>query len=183
MEAEQIQTDDLNDQSSQFLTFILNDEEYGIEILKIQGIQGWGKVTPIPNTPEYILGVINIRGAIVPIIDLRGRFDLERIPVSPTTVIIIVKVVCNQKERVVGLVVDAVSEVYNVAGKEMQPPPNFGTSIDTNYVKGLVLVDDKMLTLLDIDCLVNTGVMEIVMDMDMDMDGDGDKDKEALVSD
>ncbi len=175
MEAAQIQTDDLNEQTSshsnQFLTFMLNDEEYGIEILKVQGIQGWSKVTPIPNTPEYILGVINIRGAIVPIVELRGRFDLERIPVSPTTVIIIVKVACNQKERIVGLVVDAVSEVYNVAGKELQPSPNFGTSIDTDYIKGLVLVDEKMLTLLDIDCLVNSDVMAVDMDEDEEAPG------------
>lgn len=149
-----------DDQNDQYLTFILAGEEYGVEILRVQGIQGWDSVTPIPNTPAYILGVINLRGTVVPIIDLRKRFELESIPFGPTTVVIVVKVVSGDAERTVGIVVDAVSEVYNVAEKEMKAAPDFGTAIETDFVKGLATVDEKMVILLDIDHLINSGVME-----------------------
>ena len=148
--------------TDQYLTFMLDGEEYGNEILRVQGIQGWGSVTPIPNTPDYVLGVMNLRGAVVPVVDLRKRFKLEDIPVSATTVVIVVKVMFEKRERTVGIVVDAVSEVYNVAGEEMQPPPDFGAAIDTTYIKGLSTVDEKMVILLEIDHLINAGVMENV---------------------
>ena len=111
--------------SGQFLTFILDNEEYAIEILRVQGIQGWDRVTPIPNTPEYILGVINLRGSIVPILELRRRFELPSIDFGPTTVVIIVKILDNENERTLGIVVDAVSEVYSLPLDEVRPPQNF----------------------------------------------------------
>ncbi len=157
---------DVEADADQYLTFMLDGEEYGIEILRVQGIQGWGSgsgsVTPIPSTPDYILGVLNLRGAVVPIVDLRKRFELEDIPVSATTVVIVVKVATDNKERTVGIVVDAVSDVYNVSSEEMQPPPDFGAAIDTAYLKGLSTVDDKMVILLEIDHLINAGVMDDV---------------------
>ncbi len=153
-----------NSELSQFLTFMLSEEEYGVEILKVQGIQGWGKVTPIPGTPEYILGVINLRGTVVPIVDLRKRFLLDDVSYGPTTVIVVVKVNDNGKERIVGMVVDAVSEVYDVNVEEIKPAPNFGGAVSTEYVQGLVTVDDKMLILLEIDSLINSGVLDQVPD-------------------
>lgn len=150
--------------SEQYLTFLLNGEEYGVEILKVQGIQGWIRVTPIPNTPDFVLGVINLRGAVMPIIDLRKRFGLSDVSYGPTTVIVVVKVVEHDKERAVGLVVDAVSEVYNVDNHELKPAPNFGGTISTDYIKGLVTVQDKMLILLEVDSLVNEGVLGLVPD-------------------
>jgi len=147
------------DQSSgaeQFLTFVLGGEEYGVTILQVQGIQGWDRVTPIPNTPEYILGVINLRGAIVPIVDLRRRFGMPAAEFGPTTVVIVVKVQPNERgERTLGLVVDAVSEVCNVNAEEKQPAPDFGAGIKTDFVKGLATVDKRMVILLDIDRLVS----------------------------
>ena len=113
--------------SGQFLTFILDNEEYAIEILRVQGIQGWDRVTPIPNTPEYILGVINLRGSIVPILELRRRFELPSIDFGPTTVVIIVKILDNGNERTLGIVVDAVSEVYSLPLDEVRPPPEFSS--------------------------------------------------------
>ena len=145
--------------ADQYLTFLLDGEEYGIEILRVQGIQGWDSVTPIPNTPAYILGVINLRGTVVPIIDLRKRFALEEIPYGAKTVVLMVKVISETKERTVGIVVDAVSEVYNVPDQEKQPPPDFGAAIDTAFISGLATVDEKMVILLDIDHLINAGVM------------------------
>lgn len=145
--------------TDQYLTFILAGEEYGVDILRVQEIKGWDTVTPIPNTPEFIKGVINLRGTIVPIIDLRQRFGLDSIPYGPMTVVIMLKVITNDAERVMGVVVDAVSEVYNVADGEMQPTPDFGTVVSVDYVQGLATVDGKMVIVLDIDHLLTNGVM------------------------
>lgn len=145
----------LHADSNQYLTFMLNGEEYGVEILRVQGIQGWDTVTPIPNSPHYVMGVMNLRGAIVPIIDLRRRFGMESIPVGPTTVIIVVRVENSDKARTVGMVVDAVSEVYRFDEDIVQPLPDFGGNVSTDFVKGLSTVDDKMLILLDIDRLIS----------------------------
>lgn len=165
MNQEQLQSGselDLSPDILQFLTFILNGEEYGVDILKVQGIQGWSKVTPIPNTPDFMLGVINLRGAVVPIVDLRKRFQLEDVNYGPTTVVIVVKVQGEENERVVGLVVDAVSEVYNVDAREIKPSPNFSGSISTEYIRGLSMIENKMVILLEIDGLVNAGVLDLV---------------------
>jgi purine-binding chemotaxis protein CheW len=146
--------------AEQFLTFVLGGEEYGVTILQVQGIQGWDRCTPIPNTPDYILGVINLRGAIVPIVDLRRRFGMPGAEFGPTTVVIVVKVQTNERsERTLGLVVDAVSEVCNVNAAERQPAPDFGASIKTDFVKGLATVDKRMVILLDIDRLVSDGLL------------------------
>lgn len=147
--------------TDQYLTFILAGEEYGVDILRVQEIKGWDSVTPIPNTPDYIKGVINLRGTIVPIIDLRHRFSLDAIPYGPTTVVIVLKVISDSGHRTMGIVVDAVSDVYNVASEEMKPPPDFG-AISIDYVKGLATVDEKMVIALDIDRLLNSGVVKTV---------------------
>ena len=143
------------DDSDQYLTFKLAGEEYGVEILRVQGIQGLQKVTTIPNTPEYILGVINLRGEIVPVVDLRKRFSLESIEFNSTTVVIVVRMVNEGKERTIGIVVDGVSEVYRFEHKNVQEPPEFGAKVSTEFLKGLASVDEKMVILLEIDHLVD----------------------------
>ncbi|MCF6324499.1 MAG: chemotaxis protein CheW [Gammaproteobacteria bacterium] len=150
---------DVMTDTDQYLTFILAGEEYGVDILRVQEIKGWDSVTPIPNTPNYIKGVINLRGTIVPIIDLRHRFALEEIPYGATTVVIVLKVASDNGNRTMGIVVDAVSDVYNVSAEEMKSPPDFGT-ISIDYVKGLATVEDKMVIVLEIDKLLNSGVMD-----------------------
>jgi len=146
---------------NQYLTFILADEEYGVDILRVQEIKGWDNVTPIPNTPEYIRGVINLRGTIVPIIDLRSRFTLESIPYGSTTVVIVLKVCVGETSRIMGIVVDAVSEVYNINKDEMKPPPDFGTMISIAFIQGLATVDEKMIIMLDIDHLLNSEELSV----------------------
>ena len=158
----------VHDHNDQYLTFILGNQEYGVEILKVQGIQGWGNVTSMPNTPEYLLGVINLRGAIVPIVDLRKMFNLARAEFNAVTVVIVVKVNFGAHERTVGLVVDAVSEVYNITSNELNPSPEFGGDVDIQYVKGLATIEEKMVILLDVDHLVGEGVLEIASDDDDD---------------
>ena len=147
--------------TDQYLTFILNQEEYGVDILRVQEIKGWDTVTPLPNTPGYIKGVINLRGTIVPIIDLRERFKLANAEYGPMTVVIVLKVISGDKTRIMGIVVDAVSEVYNVADDDMKPPPDFGSVVNIEYVMGLATIDEKMIIILDIDHLLTSEELDI----------------------
>ncbi|WP_018175053.1 MULTISPECIES: chemotaxis protein CheW [unclassified Thioalkalivibrio] len=143
----------------QYLTFILAEEEYGVDILRVQEIKGWERPTPLPNTPDYIRGVINVRGMIVPIIDMRLRFGMEPMEYGPTTVVIMLRVVSEERERVMGVVVDAVSEVYNIGADDLQPAPDFGTRIGIDFVRGLATVEEKMILVLDIDTLLGAGLI------------------------
>ena len=151
-----------NSQAEQFLTFIMADEEYGVDILRVQEIRGWDVVTPIPNTPAYVKGVINLRGTIVPIVDLRERFGLASIDYGPTTVVIVLKVIGERSERIMGIVVDAVSDVYNIDNTDMKPAPDFGSSVSIEFVRGLSTVNEIMLIILDIDKLLCDKELETV---------------------
>lgn len=151
------------DGAQQYLTFLLAGEEYGVDILRVQEIKGWDSVTPIPNTPKYIRGVINLRGTIVPIIDLRLRFNLEQLEYGPTTVVIMLKVVSDTKQsRTMGIVVDGVSDVYNMPEQQIKPSPDFGTAVETDFVKGLATVNEKMVIILDIDHILNAKELNAV---------------------
>ena len=150
--------------AEQYLTFKLAGEEYGVEILRVQGIQGLQKITSIPDTPEYILGVINLRGEIVPVIDLRRRFGLEKIKFSSTTVVIVIRMAHDSKETTLGIVVDGVSEVYRFESNNIQDPPEFGGAVSTEFLKGLACVDEKMVILLEIDHLVDFKMIGKVAD-------------------
>lgn len=137
-------------QANEFLTFRLGAEEYGIEILKVQEIRGWEQPTTIANAPEFIKGVINLRGTIVPIIDMRIKFGLGEAEYNALTVVIIL----NVANRVVGMVVDAVSDVITLAGDQVRPAPQFGTALDTQHIVGLGTIENRMLILLDIERLM-----------------------------
>lgn len=151
---------DHNAAKSQLLTFILGDEEYGVDILNVQEIRGWEQATPIPNTPEYVLGVINLRGLILPIIDLRNRFEMEQADYGPLTVIVIVKLSGKSKSsRTVGMVVDEVCDVYNISEEEIGDLPDFGSIVGTEFIKGVASVREKMIIVLDIDLLIDTGIL------------------------
>ena len=142
--------------AEQFLTFVLAGEEYGVDILRVQEIKGWDAVTQIPNTPEYIRGVINLRGTIVPIIDMRLRFNLEPMEYGPMTVVIVLKVEGGEKSRTMGIVVDGVSDTYNIPDDAIKPSPDFGAAVDTAFVHGLATVDEKMVIILNIDQMLNS---------------------------
>jgi len=132
---------------SQFLTFTLGSEEYGIEILKVQEIRGYAAVTPMPNTPPFVKGVINLRGTIIPVIDLRLRFGLANAEYNRFNVIVVVTV----GTRVMGLVVDAVSDVISIPTDDIQVPPDFGDHAGARAVNGLANAGEKVLLLLNID--------------------------------
>jgi len=153
---------EVNGETDQFLTFIMSTEEYGVDILRVQEIRGWDSVTPIPNCPPYIKGVINLRGTIVPIVDLRERFGLESVEYGPTTVVIVLKVIGETSERIMGIVVDAVSDVYNIKSEDMKPAPDFGSVVSIEFVSGLATIDEKMLIILDIDTMLNSNDINAV---------------------
>jgi purine-binding chemotaxis protein CheW len=142
----------------EFLTFRLGAEEYGIEILKVQEIRGWEAPTAIANTPAFIKGVINLRGIIVPIVDLRLKFRLGTATYDALTVVIILSVA----RRVVGIVVDAVSDVITLAPQQMRPAPEFGSALDTRFITGLGTVGERMLILADIERLMTSADMQLV---------------------
>lgn len=145
--------------ANQYLTFFLGKEEYGIDILKVQEIKGWGHVTKIPNTPDHILGVINLRGAIIPVMDLRLRFSLPA-AFTPTTVTIVTTVHMDNKTRTIGMVVDAVSEVYSIDESCFSSAPELGESIDTAYVSGLATIEGKMIILIAVEHLVSREMLK-----------------------
>ena len=152
-----------DEENKEFLTFLLAGEEYGVDILRVQEIKGWDSVTTIPNTPEYIRGVINLRGTIVPIIDMRLRFNLEKKEYDATTVVIVLNVLNEDKpNRTMGVVVDAVSDVYNVPLKDIKPAPDFGTAVDTEFVTGLATVGEVMVIVLDIDHMLNAAELAVL---------------------
>ncbi|MEI7035972.1 chemotaxis protein CheW [Fulvimonas yonginensis] len=136
--------------AAQYLTVNLAHEEYAIDILAVREIRGWTPVTRIPQAPPYVLGVLNLRGAIVPVLDLRLRFGLTREAYTATTVTVVVTVA----GRLFGVVVDAVSDVLDVQPDQVRPVPDMGTAVDTEYLKGLTAVEERMVLLLDVDKLL-----------------------------
>lgn len=135
----------------QFLTFVLGAEQYGVEILKVQEIRSYSAMTPIPNTPAYIKGVINLRGTVVPVVELRAKFRMETAEYNKFTVIIVVTL----GTKVIGLVVDAVSDVLDVPASEVRAVPDLGTRVDTRFIRGMAAIGERMTVLLDIDRLLS----------------------------
>jgi len=146
----------IDDAEEQYLTFKLFDQDYGIEILEVQEIKGWSQVTPLPNSPEYIKGVLNLRGTIVPVIDLRLRFNLEAAEYDSFTVIVVV----NVGGRLAGLVVDSVSDVINLKNDQRCDTPEFEGQINRQFIEGLGQVGEKLFILLNTEKLVDEEVLD-----------------------
>lgn len=144
--------------AQEFLTFTLGSEEYAIDILKVQEIRGYDSVTSIANSPEFIKGVINLRGTIVPIVDLRIKFGVGTVEYTPFTVTIIL----NVGGRVVGMVVDAVSDVIALMPDQIKDAPDFSSSVDTRYIQGLGALDERMLIVVDIERLILSSDMALI---------------------
>jgi len=131
------------------LSFILDGEEFGVDILSVKEIRVWSQVTDIPNTPDYLKGVINLRGAIIPIVDLSQRFNRSPKEYDATTVVIVLHTTMENKEVQVGIVVDAVSDVYKLEKKDIRETPNFGSNIDHRFINGMATISDKIVILLN----------------------------------
>ena len=142
----------------EYLTFSLGDDVYGIEILKVQEIRSFEQATKIANTPDFIKGVINLRGHIVPIVDLRMRFNLSRVEYNDFTVVIVL----NLNKRIIGIVVDSVSDVLALTSAQISPVPDLVASIDTKYLLGLATVEQQMLILLNIEQLMTSQELALV---------------------
>ncbi|EIP3498428.1 chemotaxis protein CheW [Escherichia coli] len=142
----------------EFLVFTLGDEEYGIDILKVQEIHGYDQVTRIANTPAFIKGVTNLRGVIVPIVDLRIKFSQVDVDYNDNTVVIVL----NLGQRVVGIVVDGVSDVLSLTAEQIRPAPEFAVTLSTEYLTGLGALGDRMLILVNIEKLLNSEEMALL---------------------
>ena len=145
-------------QPLEFLAFTLGQEEYGIDIQKVQELRGYDAVTRIANAPEHIKGVVNLRGIIVPIIDMRIKFNLGTPTYDQFTVVIIL----NMATRVMGMVVDSVSDVITLSPEQVKPAPEMGSVLDTDYLIGLGTLDERMLILVDIDRLMSSAEMGLI---------------------
>lgn len=138
-----------------YLTFSMAEEEYGIGILKVKEIIGMMPITPVPRTPEYVKGVVNLRGKVIPVIDLRLRFGMPAADCTDRTCIIVVDVEMRNGQLQMGIVVDSVSEVINIKSDEIEATPSFGTDLDTEYILGIAKMDAGVKILLDIDQVLN----------------------------
>lgn len=143
---------------SEFLAFTLGEDVYGIDILMVQEIRGYEPVTKIANTPEFIKGVINLRGIIVPVVDMRIKFHLDTVDYNQFTVVIVLNV-CG---RVIGMVVDGVSDVIALAPDQIHAPPEFGSNLDMQYLRGMATMDGRMIILVDIERLMSASDMELI---------------------
>ncbi len=144
--------------TQEYLTFQLGGEEYGVDILKVQEIRSYDTVTRLPESPDYIKGVINLRGTIVPVVDMRLKLKLGEAQYDKHTVMIIL----NVGEKVIGMVVDGVSDVITLAASQVRPPPEFAGVMDTRYITGLGAIEERMLILVDIDQLMSAADMAIL---------------------
>jgi len=138
---------DIKDETSQYVTFTIADEIYGVEVLKVQEIIGMTLVTHVPNSPSFMKGVINLRGAVVPVVDMRLKFGIKEKDYDSFTVVIIVEV----RERLIGMIVDTVSDVAEIPLNTIQDTPHFTTSVDTDFIKGIGQLDSKLVIILDVD--------------------------------
>jgi len=147
--------------NEQYLTFELSDEQYAIDILRVKEIKGWNKATCIPNSPKYVAGVINLRGVIVPIIDLRKRFDMPDVTYTANSVVIVMKVCSEVHDRTMGIIVDSVSDVCNIRREMIKPAPAMRGAINNEFVKGLATVNEQMAIVINIDELLNSAELAL----------------------
>ncbi len=153
----------MHNKEGKYLTFSMADEEYGISILKIKEIIGMMPITTVPQTPEFVKGVINLRGKVIPVVDLRTRFGMESIDYTERTCIIVVEIQVQSGTVMIGIVVDAVSEVLNIKGDDIEETPTFGAKLNTDYILGMAKMEGGVKILLDIDRVLSgdeTAVLE-----------------------
>jgi purine-binding chemotaxis protein CheW len=151
--------------TGKYLTFTLEDEEYGIGILKVKEIIGMMLVTSVPRTPAYVKGVINLRGKVIPVIDLRSKFDMEIIEYTERTCIIVVEIDSESSTVLIGIVVDAVSEVLSIKKEEIEDTPTFGTKLNTEYILGMAKMEGGVKILLNIDQVLSTEEMSVIKEV------------------
>jgi purine-binding chemotaxis protein CheW len=150
------------EREGKYLTFTMADEEYGIGILKIKEIIGMMPVTTVPRTPGFVKGVINLRGKVIPVVDLRLRFGMESIDYTERTCIIVVEIAVASGTVMIGIVVDSVSEVLNIKGEDIEETPTFGAKLNTDYIHGMAKMEGGVKILLDIDQVLSTEEVSVL---------------------
>jgi purine-binding chemotaxis protein CheW len=150
----------LKSKEGKYLTFALSSEEYGLEILKVREIIGYMEITAVPQTPSYVKGVINLRGQVIPVIDLRAKFGMETVKVTEETCIIVVEIRQNGCKFSTGIVVDHVQEVLDIDGENIEEAPQFGATVNTDFILGMGKVGDSVKILLDIDKVLGNCELE-----------------------
>ena len=153
---------DIQKRDGKYLTFSLSNEEYGIEILKIKEIVGMIDITPVPRTPDFIKGVVNLRGKVIPVMDLRIKFSLKAMDYTERTCIIVVEIGGEVGKVMIGIVVDTVSEVLNIKPEEIEDTPAFGANLDTTYILGMAKTSDGVKILLDIDKVLSVSELSVL---------------------
>ena len=141
----------LLDKEGKYLTFALGPEEYGLEILKVREIFGYMEITAVPQTPDHVKGVINLRGQVIPVIDLRAKFGMDTTELTEETCIIVVEISQDKRKFNTGIVVDHVQEVLDIKGDDIETAPQFGSSVDTSFILGMGKIGDTVKILLNID--------------------------------
>lgn len=160
-EPQHFDDESFNDEhDSQYLSFVVGNEEFSVNILKVQEIRAWEEPTFLPNSPEFIKGVLNLRGTIVPVMDLRIRFGFKNFQYKATTVVIILKSNSQDRECLMGCVVDAVSDVFNIDNSDIKDAPNFGSAIDHRFIDGIITVDKQAVTLLNLNNLLSLSLID-----------------------
>jgi purine-binding chemotaxis protein CheW len=152
----------IKDREGKYLTFTLDNEEYGISILKIKEIIGMMSITPVPRTPEFVKGVINLRGKVIPVVDLRLRFGMKAMDYTERTCIVVVEITGQAGTILMGCVVDSVSEVLNIKAEEIEDTPSFGTRLDTAFILGMAKMEGGVKILLEIDQVLSTEEVAIL---------------------
>jgi len=149
------------EETREVLVFVLGKEEYGVDILKVQEIRGYEKVTPIPSAPDYLKGVVNLRGVIAPVIDMRVKFRMPEVRYDSFTVVVILRIA----GRVIGIVVDGVSDVVRFTESEVKPAPQLGALVDHSFLDGVATQDERMVLLVDIEKLLSTGELNLLREV------------------
>lgn len=157
-----VSSENIGEQRAQFLTFLLNKEVYGVNILNIREIVDYGHITPVPMMPSFIAGVINLRGSVVPVVDLALRFSEKSSEKTKRSSIVIMEVKDQEETLEVGIIVDVVNEVLELTSSEIEPAPSFGTKIRTDFISGMGKVNDQLLVLLDIENILSIAELSIV---------------------
>ena len=163
---EPVHQQQVSGREGQYLSFTLADEDYGVDILRVQEIRGWEEVRPLPDTPDYIKGVLDLRGVIVPIVDLRIRLNMSRVEYTATTVIIVLAVKdAAGASHLVGAVVDGVSDVLDVDAEELRKVPSLGCRVNQRYLLGMLTRESRMVILLDVDKLFESDELGLLQDL------------------
>jgi len=152
----------MSDRDGKYLTFRLADEEYGVSILKIKEIIGVMPITTVPQTPDFVKGVINLRGKVIPVITLRKKFGMEEAEYTDKTCIVVVEILINAENVQIGIVVDTVSEVLNIKEEDIEDTPSFGTNLDTKYILGMAKMEGGVKILLEIDRVLSSEELEVL---------------------